>query len=124
MIYKLKKLIEVDEHGNTWIKGFPVFIEFGHDHSGCWMVSLACASGYSFDGCNYHSTDIIHGYDTKKECEEALVKDILGEKQKSEVKSVTECDCGHHVEWSAEKNDWVPQEIEIDINGDLLKGIV
>ena len=42
---------------------------------------------------------------------------ILDKNGKSEVQSVTECDCGHHVEWSEEKNDWVPQEIELDING-------
>ena len=121
MFYKLKKLLEIDQNGNHWIKGYPVFIEFGHDYSGCWRVSLACASGFSFDGCQYHSTDVINGFETKKECEEALLNDILDKNGKSEVQSVTECDCGHHVEWSEEKNDWVPQEIELDINGQPLQ---
>ena len=123
MLTKLKKLLRKDEHGTLWFKDAPVFIQFQKDPvSQTWSVSLFCDDGYSFgSGCQYHSTDCINGYETKKECEQALL-DNCNQEDGGEVNDVGPCDddCDHHVEWSEQKEDWVKCKPTLDINGNQL----
>ncbi len=108
MISKLKKLLRKDQYGTLWFKDAPVSIEFRKDPVlGTWGASLFCDTGFSFGaGCQYHSTDCINGFDTKKECEQALLDDVYSA-DGGEVNDVSQCDddCDHHVEWDEQKEE-------------------